>query len=90
MKLPVTTWEVDHEVVVVDIFEDADGLPVKAKDLVDAVNATSPADLEARLTAAVREADVQFEKVGGSSRHYVRECLLPALTEAKLMVVGKP
>lgn len=117
MKLPIKTWEVDHEVVVIDIFEDADGLPVRAEDLVKAVNSqgedmigrrsdrgliekefraeaearkelpTQPADLEARLTAAVREADVAFEKVGGSSRHFVRDCLLPALENAKLKVV---
>ena len=116
LKLPIKTWEVDHEVVVVDIFEDADGLPVRAEDLVKAVNSqgedmigrrsdrgliekefraeleaeklpTQPLDLEARLTAAVRQADLNFEKVGGSSRHYVRECLLPALAEAKLVIV---
>lgn len=32
-----------------------------------------------RLTAAMREADETFETVGGSTRHYVRDCLLPIL-----------
>ena len=33
-----------------------------------------------RLTKAMREADESFESVGGSTRHYVRECLLPILS----------
>lgn len=32
-----------------------------------------------RLTAAMREADEAFKSVGGSTRHYVRDCLLPIL-----------
>jgi hypothetical protein len=40
------------------------------------------------LTAAVWQADLDFERVGGSSRHYVRDCLLPALEAAKLKVVN--
>lgn len=39
-----------------------------------------------RLTAAVREADLAFEGVGGGTKHYVRECLLPALDKAGLIV----
>jgi hypothetical protein len=31
------------------------------------------------VTAAMREADRVFEKVGGSTRHHVRDCLLPVL-----------
>lgn len=40
-----------------------------------------------RLTAAVRAADSRFETVGGSSRHYVNDCLLPALEAGRLVVV---
>jgi hypothetical protein len=32
-----------------------------------------------RMTAAMREADTHFEIVGGSTRHHVRDCLLPIL-----------
>lgn len=42
-------------------------------------------DLEAkllrRMTAAMREADQTFERVGGSTRHHVRDCLLPILAK---------
>ncbi len=58
-----------------------------AEDKVKAEAAEATLDIERRLTAAVREADLHFEKVGGSSRHYVRDYLLPALAEAKLKVV---
>jgi hypothetical protein len=37
-----------------------------------------------RLTAAMREADETFQKVGGSTRHYVRDCLLPILEKHNL------
>ena len=43
--------------------------------------------IERRLTAAVREADQAFERVGGSTRHYVNDCLLPMLEAAGLSVV---
>lgn len=39
-----------------------------------------------RLTAAMREADEQFERVGGSTRHHVRDCLLPVLEKHGLSV----
>jgi hypothetical protein len=39
------------------------------------------------ITRAVRAADEAFETVGGSSRHWVRECLLPALEDEGLEVV---
>lgn len=35
--------------------------------------------LHRRLTAAMREADTNFVDVGGSTRHFVNDCLLPAL-----------
>jgi hypothetical protein len=37
------------------------------------------AELLRRMTAAMREADETFERVGGSTRHHVRDCLLPVL-----------
>jgi len=37
------------------------------------------AELVRRMTAAMREADKHFERVGGSTRHHVRDCLLPIL-----------
>tara|TARA_R110000851_G_scaffold33896_4_gene90393 strand:+ start:1463 stop:1645 length:183 start_codon:yes stop_codon:yes gene_type:complete len=47
-------------------------------------------DVEKRITAAVREADSVFEKTGGSTRHYVRECLMPILEKNGLEVREKP
>jgi hypothetical protein len=44
-------------------------------------------DEVAKITAVVREADQDFERVGGSSRHWVRECLLPRLEAAGLRIV---
>jgi len=41
-----------------------------------------------KLTEVVRKADEHFEKVGGSSRHWVRECFLPELEAAGLKVVS--
>jgi ribosomal protein L44E len=34
-----------------------------------------------RMTAAMREADRTFEKTGGSTRHHIRDCLLPVLAK---------
>ena len=45
-------------------------------------------DLVPTITAAVRIADERFQKSGGSSRHWVIECLLPALEEHGLVIVG--
>jgi hypothetical protein len=36
-------------------------------------------DVVNAVTAAMREADRVFEKVGGGTRHHVRDCLLPVL-----------
>lgn len=44
-------------------------------------------DLIPRLTECVRAADLAFESSGGSSRHWVRECLLPQLEAGHLAVV---
>jgi hypothetical protein len=42
------------------------------------------------LTEVMREADRKFEKVGGSTRHHVRDCLIPELEAAGLAVVRLP
>ena len=39
-----------------------------------------------KVTAVVREADQLFQTVGGSSRHWVRECFLPILEEHGLTI----
>jgi hypothetical protein len=39
------------------------------------------------VTAAMREADRVFEKVGGGTRHHVRDCLLPVLNRNGWRVV---
>lgn len=44
------------------------------------------ADLLPIVTQIVREADAHFERVGGSSRHWVRDCFLPML-EAKGLAI---
>ena len=38
------------------------------------------------VTAVVREADRLFESVGGSSRHWVRDCFLPLLEKNGMVV----
>jgi len=38
MKLPIKTFEVDHYVVTIDLFEDADGKLVSADDIVNHIN----------------------------------------------------
>lgn len=47
------------------------------------------AEMVRRITAAVRAADKNFEQSGGSSRHWVAECLLPELEGAGLEIVDK-
>lgn len=49
--------------------------------------AKTQAEIDDALTAALRDADLTFEKAGGSTRHYVRECLLPALAARGLTIV---
>lgn len=44
-------------------------------------------DLLAAATRAVRAADQAFQKVGGSSRHWIRECFFPQLAEHGLAIV---
>jgi hypothetical protein len=45
------------------------------------------ADLVAAVTAICREADRVFERVGGGSRDWVRECFLPLLNAGGFLVV---
>lgn len=44
-------------------------------------------DLLSELTQVVRDADFQYRDSGGSSRHWVRDCFLPALEAAGMSVV---
>lgn len=41
----------------------------------------------AALTRAVREADQLHQTVGGGTRHYVNDCLLPCLQDEGLLVI---
>lgn len=41
------------------------------------------------VTAVTRRADEQFEKIGGSTRHWVRDCFLPELEASGLTIVPK-
>lgn len=50
--------------------------------------ATDPDEVVKRLTAAMREADLAFQQVGGSTRHHVRDCLLPVLEKHGLRLVA--
>lgn len=45
------------------------------------VDAEQRAEISKRVTRAVRLADLDFQKIGGTTMHYVHECLLPALEE---------
>lgn len=40
-----------------------------------------------QLAQVVRQADRQFEKVGGSTRHWLKECLLPLMEKEGLTVM---
>lgn len=42
------------------------------------------------LTEAMRAADQAFDRVGGSTRHHVRDCLIPELERMGLGVVRLP
>lgn len=54
-------------------------LPTRKHEPIDQ---SDNADVAAAITAIVREADQVFERVGGSSRHWVRDCFLPMLNRA--------
>ena len=43
-----------------------------------------------RLTAAMREADAIHRRVGGGTRHYVRDCLLPILDRHGITIAAAP
>lgn len=53
-------------------------------------NAHTPPPRLPEITRAVRAADEAFEKSGGSSRDWVRECFLPALENECLEIVNVP
>lgn len=38
----------------------------------------------------IREADRIFEVVGGSTRHYVADCLLPLMKEKGMRLISEP
>jgi len=42
------------------------------------------------LTSIVREADESHEQVGGSTRHWVRDCLLPTVEARGYWLVLQP
>jgi hypothetical protein len=44
----------------------------------------------AAITAIVRAADQTFQRVGGSSRHWVRDCFLPELNRQGWFVDAHP
>jgi hypothetical protein len=71
-------------------FEGREGKPALGANHTGSLSATSDGcdtgNLVTRITAAVREADRTFERVGGSSRHWVRDCFLPTLEKHGLAV----
>lgn len=71
------------------------GAGALAEAIVEYINATPESkegernedpEIVIRLTAAIREADMKFDHVGGATRHYVRDCLLPALAKQGLRI----
>ena len=44
--------------------------------------------METMLTLICREADKTFERVGGGSKHWVRDCFAPALEDAGLTLIA--
>lgn len=50
----------------------------------------APAPSVEEITRIVRDADQDFEGSGGSTRHWVRDCFLPALEKSGLRIVGAP
>ncbi len=44
-------------------------------------------DKERRVTLMMRDADELFERSGGGTKHFVRECLHPMLTKHGLTIV---
>ena len=47
-------------------------------------------ELDTKVTRAVRAADLAFAESGGSSRHWVQECFIPALAKEGLAIVVVP
>lgn len=73
---------------VLDVLSNVSGLPeneVSSKQVKPDLSDNQ--EIIRRFTAAMREADQAFEKVGGSTRHYVRDCLLPILEKHDIEII---
>lgn len=95
LPCPNVTTEIRHPASGVQVrFRNGDNLGaeplsdwIPAAELLAAWNRRSPPSVPPSVTveecdavtAAVREADQTFQRVGGSSRHWVRDCFLPTL-----------
>lgn len=65
-----------------------DGVEVGALPLPqEASQQSEDGEIVTKVTAIVREADDVFQRVGGGSRHWVRDCFLPLLNRAGFEVV---
>ena len=42
----------------------------------------------AEVTQVMRDADAKFKSVGGSTRHYVRDLLIPMMEDAGLLIIS--
>lgn len=40
------------------------------------------------VTIVMREADAKFKSIGGSTRHYVRDLLIPIMQDAGLLIIS--
>lgn len=40
------------------------------------------------VTAVIREADGKFKSIGGSTRHYVSDLLIPMMQDAGLLIIS--
>ena len=54
----------------------------------DVPQQSEDADIVRDITAIVREADETFQRVGGGTRHWVRDCFLPFLNQKGWIVTG--
>lgn len=51
------------------------------------IDTTAETETIKLFTAAMREADKAFQRMGGGTRNYVMDCLLPALEKHDLKIV---
>lgn len=63
--------------------------PSEEEKMKDAALQYEERSITARITRAVRQADIAFEKIGGTTRHWVIDCFLPALEEEEIMCKDK-